>query len=98
MSDIRQIFAPLADEKYEEQAHELFTLEMLPEEYVARFGSGWAMRSFSSFPYRDAKLDNWLQQFSDLMRTPGKIDGLRGQFLTPREIEPERELDKTRWD
>lgn len=82
----------------EEHAHQLFPTEMSPEEYVARFGSGWAMCSFPSYSYRDAKLDEWLQQFGALMRTPGKLDELREQFLTPEEIEHERQLDKTRWD
>ena len=89
---------PLADETREKHAHELFPLDMPPEEYVARFGSGWGMCSFPSYSYRDAALDEWLQRFDELMRTPGKRDELRAQFLTPAEIEHERQLDKTRWD
>ena len=32
------------------------------------------------------------------MKTQGKLEELRAQFLTPAELERERELDKTRWD
>lgn len=82
----------------EEHAHQLFPVKMSPEEYVARFGSGWLLCSFPSFSYRDELLDAWLQQFSALMRIPGKLEELREQFLTPEEIEHEQRLDETRWD
>ena len=89
---------PLAAPEYEQNAHELFPISMSPEEYVARFGSGWACCSFPSYSYRDKELDAWLQKFDELMSIPGIIDKLREQFLTPEEIEEERRLDETRWD
>lgn len=89
---------PLATPENEQHAHQLFPISMSPEEYVARFGSGWGCCSFASYQYRDQELDDWLQRFDELMRTPGTIDKLREQFLTPEEIEKERRLDETRWD
>ena len=89
---------PLADENYEKHARELFSIEMSPEEYVARFGSSWGCCSFPSYSYRDVELDEWLQRFYALMTTPGKPKELRAQFLTPEELEEERQLDETRWD
>ena len=89
---------PLAAPEYEQHAHELFPVSTSPEEYVARFGSGWGCCSFPSHSYRDKELDAWLQEFGRLMRIPGIIGTLREKYLTPEEIEKERRLDETRWD
>ena len=76
----------------------MFPIEMSPEEYVARHGTDWGCCSYPSYSYRDAALDRRIQRFSELMGTPGKLEELREQFLTPAEVARERELDKTRWD
>jgi hypothetical protein len=78
---------PLASPEHEKYAQELFPISMSPEEYVARFGSSWGCCSFPSYSYRNKKLDEWLQRFDDLMRSPRTIEKLREQFLTSEEDE-----------
>jgi hypothetical protein len=90
---------PLASPDYERNAHELFPLELTPEEYAARNGHGWMCFSFSSYQFRDKELDAWIQRLGEILFTPGLLDRCRHEILTPAEIEEiEKEMKQSEED
>jgi hypothetical protein len=81
---------PLAAPEYEQSAHELFPLDMSPEEYAARHGHGWLCFSFSSYRFRNERLDAWIQRLGEIFSTPGLLEKCRQEILTPEDMEEVR--------
>lgn len=69
------------------EAHvkQLFPLEMSPEEFAGRDGEGWNAFDFASYHYSDPALDAWIQRFGQILATPGRVEQLQRQYLSPDE-------------
>jgi hypothetical protein len=80
---------PLADIDREQGALELFRLEMLPDEFAARFGHQFAPFAFDYYRYRHPGLTEWVQQLGDIFfgrNGAPTLRYVRERYLTPDEI------------
>jgi hypothetical protein len=88
---------PLAEEGREKCALALFRLEMLPEEFAARFGHQFAPFAFDYYRYSHPGLTEWVQHLGDIFF--GRNDAptlrhVRERYLTPDEIAAAEEHER----
>jgi hypothetical protein len=84
--DIAANKLPLAPSNCERMAHQIFPLDMSPEEYAARHSADWFCFSFNRYCYRDPILDDWIQRLGEIFSTPGLLAKCQEERLTSEEI------------
>jgi hypothetical protein len=88
---------PLADAGREQHALELFRLEMLPDEYAARFGHRFAPFAFDYYRYSYPGLTEWVQHVADILfgrNGAPSLHRVRERFLMPAEIAAAEEEER----
>lgn len=81
------IECPWASEEMEGRVKETFPIDMPPKEFAARDGYGWLDFPFARYRFRDAALDQWIQQVAEILRQPDKLRECQAKYLTPGEMQ-----------
>lgn len=78
---------PPAEPGREAHARDLFPYrDVTAEEYAAREGANWLCFSFGNYVYSDPELNEWIHTLDDVFFTPGRMDEVRQEWLTPEEL------------
>lgn len=82
-----------SEERFQEEgdwiARQFFSptdLQMLPEEYAARYGHRWGCFSLHRYRYRDPLLAAWIGRLGEILSAEGQLERCRQHFLKPDEL------------
>lgn len=76
-----------ASEETEARVKDTFPIDMAPEEFAARDGYGWLDFPFARYRFRDAALDQWIQEVGAILRQPDKLRECQAKYLTAGEMQ-----------
>lgn len=76
-----------ASDETEARVKDTFPIDMPPEEFAARDGYGWLDFPFARYRFRDATLDQWIQEVGEILRHPDKLRECQAKYLSPGEMQ-----------
>jgi hypothetical protein len=77
---------PLAPYNCERMAKTIFSLNMSPEEYAARYSADWFCFSFHRYYYRDPQLDEWIQRLGAIFSNPELLAKCQAEILSVKQL------------
>lgn len=73
---------PLATQELEDNAKQIFPVDMPAEEFVAVDGLGWMDFRFKNYRYQDPQLDAWIQEVGAILASPVQVEACRQKYLS----------------